>query len=514
MPAIIPEPVEDERFTALPDLVRAHAAARPGAPALRAGPRAGPGAGAECLSWHALAERMEATAARLRAEGLARGDVVASLAGVTAEHVILYLAVLAAGGCMAPLPITAHPDAIERMIANCAARRVLADDALTGGRGIAEAEPLTAFVAGAPPAEPCRTPTEPDDPFDIIYSSGTTGAPKGIEHSHRFRSRQTRRLEGLGIDSDARALVSTPIYSNTTLALLLPVLAAGGCLDLMEKFEAGAWLSLAEQQRVTHAMLVPVQYRRILEHPDFAMRELSAFRAKLCTSAMLPAPLIERILDVWPGRLINIYGMTEGGVGAILDCGAHPEKLHTVGRPVAGTRLRIVGEDGTPCAPGETGEIVGRSITMMSGYRGDPERTREALWTAPDGQAFIRSGDTGHFDADGFLVLRDRRRDVINSGGFNVFPADLEAVLSAHPAIAEAAVIGIPSSSWGETPLALVVPKAGQSLDPEEVRAWANARLGKVQRLCRVELRAALPRSDIGKLLKRELRAPYWSGTV
>ena len=252
-----------------------------------------------------------------------------------------------------------------------------------------------------------------------------------------------------------------------------------------------------------------MQVRRILAHPDFRGTDLSAFRVKLSTSAPFPAPMLREALDRWPGRIVNSYGMTEGGVGCMLDAGAHPDKLHTVGRPVLGCDLRVLDPEGRALPRGEFGEIVGRSATMMRGYLGDPERTAAALWWSPEGDAFMRSGDMGRIDADGFLELMDRSRDMINSGGFNVFPADLEAVLAAHPDVAEVAVIAVPSAEWGETPLALVVPRG--AVEAEALRDWANARLGRTQRIAAVELRRALPRSDIGKVLKRELRAPYWT---
>jgi long-chain acyl-CoA synthetase len=152
---------------------------------------------------------------------------------------------------------------------------------------------------------------------------------------------------------------------------------------------------------------------------------------------------------------------------------------------------------------------VGRSVSMMTGYHGQPGKTREAEWYDAEGRRYIRTGDVGRFDADGFLTLMDRRKDMVNSGGFNVYPSDLEAVLREHPAVAEAAVVGVPSAEWGESPVAFVVPRQ-DAPDAEALRAWANERLGKTQRLAGLRYLAELPRSDIGKVLKRELRE-RWS---
>jgi acyl-CoA synthetase (AMP-forming)/AMP-acid ligase II len=346
----------------------------------------------------------------------------------------------------------------------------------------------------------------PGDLFDIIYSSGTTGMPKGIEHDARFRSRQIDRLGRIGCGPGAVSLISTPIYSNTTLVALLPALCLGSSVVLMKKFDEAGWLKLAERHRVTHAMLVPVQIRRLLDHPDFDRTDLSAFEVKLTTSSPLPAATAAETLRRWPGRLVMIYGMTEGGVSAMLDCGAHPDKLHTVGRVVPNAELRIIGEDGRELPPGETGEVVGRSPTVMLGYRNAPDKTAEIVWTSPEGEAFLRSGDMGRIDEDGFLVLLDRRKDMIISGGFNIFAVDLEGVLARHEQVAEAAVVGVPSARWGETPVACVVLRPGATVNAEELRHWANDQLGKNQRLAAVEIMESLPRNAVGKVLKRELR--------
>jgi acyl-CoA synthetase (AMP-forming)/AMP-acid ligase II len=179
-----------------------------------------------------------------------------------------------------------------------------------------------------------------------------------------------------------------------------------------------------------------------------------------------------------------------------------------VGQPSEGHDIRVIGEDGRELARGEVGEVVGRSGAMMTAYRNQPAKTREAEWHDAAGNRFIRTGDVGRFDQDGFLVLMDRRKDMIISGGFNVYPSDLEAVLREHPAVQEAAVVGVPSPEWGETPVAFVVPRPGAPA-AAELRAWANERVGKIQRLADLRYLPELPRSEIGKVLKRQLRDGY-----
>ena len=194
--------------------------------------------------------------------------------------------------------------------------------------------------------------------------------------------------------------------------------------------------------------------------------------------------------------------MTEGGATCALLANAHPDKLHTVGQPLPGHEVRLIDDDGREVPPGETGEVVGRSPAMMTAYHGRSEATREAEWYGADGARYIRHGDLARFDEDGFLVLMDRKKDLIISGGFNIYPSDLEAVLAGHPDVADCAVVGVPSAAWGETPVGFYVGGA----DEAAILAWTNARLGKTQRLAALHRVDELPRSAIGKVLKRELR--------
>jgi acyl-CoA synthetase (AMP-forming)/AMP-acid ligase II len=207
----------------------------------------------------------------------------------------------------------------------------------------------------------------------------------------------------------------------------------------------------------------------------------------------------------WPGLLVEFYGMTEGGASCALNATAHPTKLHSVGQPMPGHEIRLIDDDGVEVPPGEMGEVVGRSPAMMNGYHGRSDATRDAEWHDADGNRYIRHGDVGRFDEDGFLILMDRKKDLIISGGFNIYPSDLEAVLGQHPDVADCAVIGMPSEAWGETPVAVIVPRS-PAANPAEILAWTNAQLGKTQRLSGIHPVSELPRSAIGKVLKRELR--------
>jgi acyl-CoA synthetase (AMP-forming)/AMP-acid ligase II len=227
---------------------------------------------------------------------------------------------------------------------------------------------------------------------------------------------------------------------------------------------------------------------------------------KFCTSAPFAAELKADILKRWPGGLTEYYGMTEGGGSCVLLAHEHPDKLHTVGQPMPDHEVRLIDDDGRQVPTGEIGEIVGHSPAIMKGYLNQPEKTAETFWHDEIGKRFVRTGDIGRFDEDGFLTLMDRKKDMIISGGFNIYPSDLEAVLAKHDDVVEAAVVAMPSEDWGETPVAFVVLKPGAAIDAVGLKAWTNSRVGKTQRLSDLVLVDALPRSAIGKVLKRELR--------
>ena len=462
-------------------------------------------------SYAELDAQMDQVAAALQREGLSGGDAVSICASTSLAYATLFLGALRAGVAVAPLAPSSTADSLADMVEDSGAKLFFVDVGVAAEMG-AELDRATCRIVRleafddwlAPPAsKPVPVAIDPEWPFNIIYSSGTTGTPKGIVQSHGMRARHVDRAEALGYGDASVTLLSTPLYSNTTLVSFLPSLAKGGTVVLMKKFDAPEYLRLAEAERVTHTMLVPVQYSRLMAHPAFDAADLSAFRMKFCTSAPFSAALKADVLARWPGGLVEYFGMTEGGGTCILVAHDWPEKLHTVGRPAPGHDIRLIGEDGVEVTTGEIGEIVGHSEAVMLGYHNRPEQTSAAIWTAPDGRKFVRTGDVGRFDSDGFLTLMDRKKDMIISGGFNIYPSDIEAVIAQHPDVADVAVVGVPSTNWGETPVAFIVSR-GASAD--DIRAWANTKLGKTQRLAAVVLVDDLPRSHIGKVLKRDLR--------
>ncbi len=498
-------------FATLPDLVRVHAGERPDAIAAADPMRR--------LSWSELDALTDRIAARLQQDGFAKGDRTAIAGLNSVEQVAAVLGTLRAGGVAGLVTNSATGEQMAAMIADTGARHLFLDSAAAvslEGQDVTASDRIAMDGSDtgvsldkwmAPQgSQPEPVAIEPADGFNIIYSSGTTGTPKGIVHSHAMRWQHiVRGAPAYG--PAAVTILSTPLYSNTTMASFMPTIGSGGRVVLMKKFDARGFLELAARERATNCMLVPVQYRRIMALEDFGRFDLSSFVMKYCTSAPFAATLKADVLARWPGGLVEIYGMTEGGAAFILEAHQFPDKLHTVGKPAPGHIAKLIDEDGNELPQGAVGEIVGRSPAMMTGYNNRPDATAAMHWHDADGHLFYRHGDIGRFDEDGFLTLMDRAKDMIISGGFNIFPSDLEAILIADDRVVEAAVVGMPSEEWGETPVAFVVLKPGA--DAEAVRADCNAKVGKTQRLSGITVVEELPRSPIGKVLKRELRDAY-----
>ena len=480
----------------------------------------------QTVSWGAFDQRINKIANLLLSMGVSKGDNIAIISPNSIPYAELFMGILRAGACVTPLSTMASPDALQKMLTDCGARAIFVAaqylelvDGFIADLDLARFaidfdhpafQPYGAAVDGASDSDP-EIQIEMSDAFNLIYSSGTTGTPKGILHNHWMRSAQMDRVSPNGYDDNARTLLSTPLYSNTTIVSFLPTLYGGSTVYLMPKFDARGYLEIVQREKITHTMLVPVQYKRIMDVADFDAFDLSSMQVKFSTSAPLRAEVKADVLARFPGKLLEYYGLTEGGGVTVLNSAEHPDKLHTVGRPAPGNEIRLIDEAGAEVPKGTVGEICGRGPTMMAGYFGRDDLTADYIWRDAAGNVFFRSGDMGRFDEDGFLILSDRKKDMIISGGLNIYADDLELVLLADPDVTDAAVIGVPSDAWGETPYGLVVLREGATRSGDDICADANAKLGKSQRLSAVELRDELPRSSIGKILKKELRAPFWA---
>lgn len=480
-------------------------------------------------TWRDLGDRTRRLGAALSAMGFGAGSRIAVLAGGSIEHIEVQLGILRSGASMVPLSPLGTAETLGRMLADAEARalfvsqglRPLAESALAGGAGLSVARrfgidfgddhwrPMDDLLArgalgsGLPKIAPGQE-------FNLIYTSGTTGMPKGIIQTHQLRTAQMVAAQVLGIDRSATTLISTVLCANWTLFGLYTALYGGGRTLLLPRFDATDFLRHVRRDRVTHAVLVPAQIQRLMAHADFNRSVRDRPALKLSAGSPLSATTKRELMRRWPGGLVENYGLTEGAPTTLLFAHRHPDKLDSVGTVVPGGEIRIIDEAGRELPTGRTGEVVGHTGAMMDRYHGQPESTAALEWYDEEAKRFFRSGDLGCLDHDGFLYLKGRKKDVIISGGLNIYAADIEDVLTSHPEVAEAAVIGVPSERWGETPLALVVMHKDSVVGESELREWANARLGRTQRLSAVEFRDALPRGNLDKVLKNELRKPYW----
>jgi len=477
------------------------------------------------ITWGEFNKRSNRVANRLRRSGLSKGDRVAILSQNCLEFPEIMCGALKAGAVVVPVSTMlrketvflelqdAGPKAIfagrpflalaeEYRSANCrfvleggADGWIAYDDIQQNGL---ESEPEGALSA--------------DDYYNIVYSSGTTGNPKGIVHTHQARIHfaMTCGLE-FRVHNDAVSLISTPIYANGTQLIYLPTILLGGTLVLMRAFDPLTFLRLVQQEKCTHAFLVPTQFIRIMDHPEFSLCDTSSMEILLSAAAPLRKETKKEILARFPkSKLVELYGLTEG-ISTVLRPGEQMSKPDSVGKPRLGGDIKILDQKGKELPRGEIGEIAGSNFSMMAEYYRNPDKTSEALWFDRKGRPYIKTGDLGKLDSDGYLYILDRKKDMIISGGMNIFPSDLESILLTHAEIAEAAVIGVPHREWGESPLALIVKKNPDSaLSENELRDWTNSRLAGYQRLVGVEFRPSLPKNDLGKVLKSELRNPYW----
>ena len=479
------------------------------------------------ISWGEMNKGINRVANRLLAAGIQRGDKVATVMRTTEEHFYAMWGTMKAGAVIVPISDLLSAEQIAGLIQDAGARFLFTDEAhravldsvladvtvvrpdgflstaMTGRWG-SIAEWLSNASEDEPPVRLML-----DDDANISYSSGTTGIPKGVVYTHRARQHfGSAYAWHMKSDTDSIAVSTVPLYSNGTSIVMFPLLYSGGALVFMDGFDAGRFQEIVERERATHTFMVPTQFVKLLAHPDFGKRDLSSMKVYITAGSPMRPDLKVEVIEKLGPRLSELYGLSEGGV-VMSRPDEQAARPAAAGRPLPGFECRIIGADDGELPRGETGEIVFYGGWMMRCYHGRPEQTREAIWRDARGRSFVRSGDIGRLDTEGFLYVVDRKKDMIISGGFNIFPADIEAIVGGHPAIDDVCVVGVPHPLWGESPVAAVLVRPGMSLDAEEVRTWANAKLAKTQRIAAVILRADFPRNAMGKVQKGELRKEY-----
>jgi acyl-CoA synthetase (AMP-forming)/AMP-acid ligase II len=487
--------------------------------------------GDDFRTWARFDRNINRVANGLIARGLQKGDKVSLLMSNCIEMLEILFGAVRAGGVIVPLSAMVTGPSLSRMIQNSDSRFLFVKDELVEVIDPFRAEfeniaPENYFTTGAARGDwrsynqwladqsdqPVGVPLVYEDHFNIMYTSGTTGLPKGILHTHhnRFHFAAMFGVDFL-ISSSAVSVITTALYANGTWLVMLPTIFAGGTLVVMPSFDVKGFLELVQAHRATHTFMVPAQFQLLLEDPAWRDYDLNSMKVWVAAGSPMRRKTKEQVVYDLPGDLIELWGLTEG-VATTLKPEHVLSKTDSVGLPLVGWDVGVIDADDNPLPAGQSGEIVAFSSFLMPEYYKLPDKTEEVMWKSPSGRTYLKTGDMGKLDEDGFLYILDRKKDMIISGGINIFAVDIEEVLSKHPDVSDCAVIGVPHEKWGETPLALVLLAPGATATEEAVKEWLNPQLAKYQRVQRLEFRTDLPRNAMGKVLKRELRTPYWEG--
>ena len=489
--------------------------------------------GEQRLSWTQFGERINAVANSLIDRGLQTGDRVIVLMSNGLPMLEALFGIMTAGGVSVPINLSVSDEGLTNMIEDAAAefimvtcdqcqrveaiRAQLPSQLCTNrilARGNLEEEILSGwldyeeFVASGSSTFP-NVAIHPSDYLNVIYSSGTTGSPKGIVHTHQGRRDWAYDLAiALRYHGGAKTLFTIGLYSNISWVAMLATVLAGGTLVIHKQFDAKQFLATVERECITHTAMVPIQFQRVVEAYREQPHDISSMQAMMACGSPLFESLKKEIFAVFPCGIIELYGLTEGIITTL-----EPEEAEgrwtSVGKPLIGTDIKIIDDDDAEVAAGLSGEIVSRGRISMPGYLNRPDATEASIWRDQAGREWLRSGDIGRIDEQGYLYIVDRKKDMILSGGQNIYPQDIEAVLVQHEAVNEVAVIGAESRRWGETPIAFVVPELGSAFSSAQILEWCNERVGKQQRIADLIFIDALPRNPNGKILKRELRREY-----
>ncbi|MCH7811192.1 MAG: long-chain-fatty-acid--CoA ligase [Chloroflexi bacterium] len=489
------------------------------------------------MTYREAAAEVNRVANALIGAGLQLGDRIVVLSKNSIEYAVLYYACSKAG--VAPVPLNYRLAAPEwaYIVNDSGAKLLIAADEYVnavdgirselgnverfvafGDAGMEGWDGYRQFVAGQPETAPerAREVSEDDDAYQM-YTSGTTGRPKGAVLTHSAVRAQLSQVTMLiQAAPGQRGLIVVPMYHAAGAVTTFVTVYWGGCLYIQADFDPFECVRALDEERVVTTTLVPAMIQAMLVHvPDIGKREFKDLRQITYGASPIAEETLRRAMDLFKCDFAQAYGMTE--TTAVLTylfpddhrraVAEQPDLLLSAGRPVLGTELRIVDEDDNAVEGGTIGEIIARGPQLMRGYWNLPDESAEALRGG-----WMHTGDAGTMDADGYLYIQDRVKDMIVSGGENVYPRTVEEVLFQHPAVADAAVIGVPDEQWGETVKALVVLKEGEKATAEQIMDFCRGKLGGFERPRSVDFIAELPRNPTGKVLKRELREPFWKG--
>ena len=450
-------------------------------------------------TWSQLHDEALGWAALLEAHGVGRGDRVVVLAQNRGETFALLFACAHLGAILAPLSWRLSPAELTWQLQD------LAPEICLGEHPYLEPHPDPLELDAGPHPATATPPTgiQPGDPWMVLYTSGSSGRPKGALLTHRQLAANAANTQlACDLRQDSATLTFTPLFHTGGMnCLSTPLFWRGGRVVLTRGFDPAQALALVADERITHLMGVPTIFQLLADHPDFAATDLSHVQDALCGGAPLPVPLLERYLarDV---PLRQGFGMTEVGPNCFSLPPTHLlAKKGSVGRVIHHLEARIVA-DGRLCGPGETGELQLRGEVVCAGYWRNPEASAAAL---DDG--WFRTGDLLSVDADGFFYVRGRDKEMYISGGENVYPAEVEAAFLDHPGVAQVAVVGVPDERWGEVGHAWVEPRPQHTLSADELRGFLDGRLARFKLPKRIAVLAELPKTGSGKIDKVALRS-------